>query len=132
MPEIIGSCCCGIASCCPQALPTTLIAHFSSTCSCLDGVTVTLTYNAGTGKWSGTYDTSGCSNNGTISLDFLCDSGAGLGGCRDFKLEWTTCGGASGTDYAQSSCTCSPLNVPFASDPGNCCPGGTLTVTITE
>lgn len=74
-------------NCCPGAsLPATLYATFSNgtaTCSCVNGETVTLTYN-GTDAWTGTYQidsggTSGpptaCAANGVNTMTLRCTIG---------------------------------------------------------
>lgn len=81
-----------IVPCCPQPVPRTLHATLSSTCTCFNGVSVTLTYNSSTGIWSsgiiaGLHNACAASSNGTGSLDFVAQMQClNLGG--GFGYQW--------------------------------------------
>lgn len=118
------TCCqeCIETDCC-ECVPTILHGTFSAgsgTCTCLNGVTVTLTYNSGSGAWEGTF--TGCG--GDTDVSFTCSSGLG-----NWLVEAT--GHCTIGSTAAGSFTCDPFQVSFNVIPSGCCLGGS-TLTIVE
>jgi hypothetical protein len=104
-----------VTDCCPGAgLPTTLIATFtlrSGSCPALDGLSVPLAYDAGTGQWAGSFAAGGDAGSFTIACvgGFFSVTGGGnlvlpggggsLQSCAPFQyaitaVGWTPCPGA--------------------------------------
>ena len=106
----LSSCCCTsdvTVSCCDNALPTTLHATLTATngCSCVSG-TITLTWNSGTSKWTGTGAFGSCGRN--ITLSFYCIGS----GASNFRLD------VSFSDSCLTAFTATPIPTP-ACDPLN-------------
>lgn len=130
--------CCGVAvPCCSNTIPKTLHATVSTIqdCTCLNGLgAITLTYNSGTGKWTGSAATAGCPGGSPFNLTLSPCGGAGITG---FQLG-TNCGGAGVSNKnADGASTCNPINLLFKSilSPGGCCTGNlgdSFDVTITS
>jgi hypothetical protein len=130
----------GVNACGCTGLPTTLHASVTNQSNCPNaGATIPLTYDAGTGKWTG----AGAAGTGmaTLNLTFYCNAG-GVS-CADFRLDdsWTGCVAGSSTGRPpDAGCSCSPLSVVFSGIPtgsGSLCGCGgssapaTVRVTIT-
>jgi hypothetical protein len=138
MPTCIRRCCpyppappcVTVCSCCvPQTLIMTLT---SATCTCVDGVEITLLYSAGTGKWTGSV--SGCAE--VLGGD---DSIYGLVECVAGSLTaYFSCNGPNTNSAAIPLVTCDPFLMEGDSlggtlGSGPCCDSGTIThVVVTE
>ena len=107
-----------VTSCCPGGLPRTLYAHIANGtgCACLDGVTVTLT-------WNGSLWTSGdvtvCG--GTTVFYFTC----GGGDCTGFLFYAT--GYCQITVAGPHTCNCATPSFEFTNSVSVCCTGGIAT-----
>ena len=146
-------CCCELVNCCgrgdpdsddPNKFPNTLTLTLTnvSNCGCINGQTITLTWNTVQGAWEGTGGAlSGACTIDTASWRLVCsDDGADPAyQCNDFKLILVS-GGAcvSIEDFANSGCSCDPLELEFTLNPAGigCCDGAfgpyEITATVTE
>jgi hypothetical protein len=148
-------CCCEINNCCgrgtpdsddPNKFPNTLTLTLTnvSNCACINGQTITLTWDTVQGGWFGTGGalSAGCTID-TANWELTCsDDGVDPGNdCRDYILVMTQpSGGACVTisDFANSGCSCDPLELEFTLNPAGigCCdsPFGPfeITATVTE
>lgn len=128
--------CCGVAvACCSNTIPKTLHATVSKIqdCVCIDTLTVTLTYNSGTNKWTGSTATVGCPGGSPLNMTLAPCAGGGIAG---FQLGTNCNGSGASNTNADASSTCSPLNLVFKNiiSPGGCCIGNlgdSFNVTIT-
>jgi hypothetical protein len=108
-------------ACCPNGLPSVLYATFSNgtgDCTCLDGQTVTLTYNSGGQNWTGLVNACG----GSPSVTLVC------GGNSLWSIEGTYC---VFHPPGQAATSCNPLSITWNNvSVSNGC-SGTVTVTVT-
>lgn len=153
--ELDESCCCGVPYCCGRATPSeptgpnpfpatlTLTLTNISNCDCIDGQTITLTWNATDAEWQGT----GTERDGDCMADIAIwelscsdDETLPVNSCRDFLLSMAGGLGScvSVNDFANPGCACDPLFLEFtinATGIGCCNPipgAGTILATITE
>jgi hypothetical protein len=123
-------------TCCANDFPQTLwanIADGTGNCACANAAAdIQLTYNAGTGKWSGSDTVCGV----VMSIDFYCV----VGGTSVLNLRMDISYSAGCLNCSNASqnpgATCNPLSVTFICGQGasSCCTGafGVMTVTVTE
>ncbi len=116
-------------TCCPPALPAILHATFgggTDGCSCLDGLSVPLAWNARSQEWIGGF--SGCGAAPSTML-FSCVS---AGPPLQFTLTSDSGGGCLFAGGESSSATCSPtFSVTFSNISfGGCC-SGTVNIQVT-
>src|SRR5215813_3683676 len=103
------NCCPGTVSCCSILLPATVTATFANTihCTAIAGETISLAYNASSGKWEGT-KTLGCGD--TYTLKFYCSTNGN--NCDAFRLDVSKNVGCNTTPPSWSGvspsvgCTC--------------------------
>jgi hypothetical protein len=115
--------CCGISACGCSGIPQTLHASLKlsagsvGTCACGLPLTVTLTYDAGTQRWSGTTAFGSCGFSVTIVI--YCVSGV-------WKLDYSFSNGcASATGISAFTASCSPFDLKWVGlGIQNCCAPG--------
>lgn len=131
--EFLKNCCncCGSSLFCCGIGTADLVATFGivgsrAGCECLDGVTVTLTYNAGVGYWEGSTSVS-CGINDTLYVAFDCNQ-AIMTMDPSFLLSVKCAPAGTSPDaptIPQESFTCSPFRVAWGESTGiafiDCC-----------
>lgn len=118
-------------TCCEGTpIPTTLYATYSGgtgSCDCLDGVTVTMTYNAGSGYWVGGPDGGTCGYD--VYTWLRCASGNWRLGQSGNAIEPSI-----EAELVGAALDCEPFSLSGVLESALCPfpPGGSVTVTITE
>ena len=112
----------GVDLCSCTGTPETLTASISGMGCCLDGVSVTLTWDAGNSWWYGTNSAAGCAS-GDITLKLYCSGGVWALDGTHFCINSFSGAGLTGS--------CLPLTYAGLTDSGfcGCGSGGILTIT---
>lgn len=112
-------------ACCVENTPSSLTVQISCSAGTCSSSTGTLTYNAGTQKWSGSVVFGGCG--GTLAIDLYCTGG--------FTWAIDVSNKCSHSLVSPATSNCAPFLQVFTIPASTCCdamPPETLTVTITE